>query len=236
MRKNKVIWGALVGCFNWIIIIKYILYPNLTRIHFIFAGIPMEYIAIVLIMLLWLYALQRLLHIVVKVLLVGLRLLIQFLVLFRSLPTGPSLPFRGRCCQAIPLSSAATSLEVARRIAGGEASGPRPGRWLWLGQDVGYGGYLLVSTPIGKQSALQIVGKYLLRYLILAGQLALVQLEAWTGIGVRTGVGIGAWNYLQLITEHEQVCCAISLPLTWTGNNNYIKCGTHVVGGVLESN
>lgn len=146
----------------------------------------MEYVPIVLVVLLRLHALQRLLHVVIEVLLVGQRLLIPLLVvgllllllfLPQSLAIVARLPLGGGSCQAVPLSSTSTPLEVST-IAGRESSRTGSWRWLRLGQDVRDGGNLLVGRAIGKQPTLQIVGEYLLGYLILAGNLAGIQLGA----------------------------------------------------------
>jgi len=137
-------------------------------------------------MLLRLHALQGFLHIVVEVLLVGLRLLIPLPLLIlvlllllhpHTLPVVATMPLGGGGCQAIPLSSPTAPLEVPT-ISGRKSSRTRSGRRLRLGQDIRDGGDLLVGRAIGKQPALQVVGKYLLRYLILAGYLALIQLGA----------------------------------------------------------
>jgi len=87
------------------------------------------------------------------------------------------MPLGSGGCQAIPLSSPTAPLKVPT-IGGRKSSRTRSGRGLRLGQDIRDGGDLLVGRAIGKQPALQVVGKYLLRYLILAGYLALIQLGA----------------------------------------------------------
>lgn len=172
--------------------------PALTTINLILAGIAMKDLAIVLIMLLRLDALQRFLSIVIELIIRWLLLLLLFILLLcilialvvlvaLALTARPWLPLSGGSChrQTIALRAASALLEAlaARR----EATWSRTRRGTRLGQYIGYGGYLLRLAAIGKQTTLQIVGKDLLRYLILARQLALIQLNLV--VVVRAGAG-----------------------------------------------
>lgn len=88
------------------------------------------------------------------------------------------------------MSSSAALVAVA---VNREAAWTRTRGRLRLGQYIRYGGYFLANAAIGKQSTLQKVGKDLLRYLVLACQLALIQLKV-IGVGATADVLVSAFS------------------------------------------